>query len=196
MSERNESTRICKCCGLERQITDYDLNNNGRPIGMCKKCRRAQQTVSYLRNRENLSTNQVESLRGATQWLELCHQATGYVSGSRTRHGKIDFADPAELAEMRRVISAHGDSAAEETKVCKCCGTEKKISEFDLSNTKKPISICKTCRRAQQQINTLRQLDALNAAQSARLEAAEKHMAICEAATGFVTNRYTTKEES
>ena len=105
MSERNESTRVCKCCGIERSINEYDLNNNGRPIGVCRKCRRAQQTVSNLRNRDVLSTAQHERLLESTQWLELCQQNTGYTPRSRAKHDKIDFADPAELAELQRAIA-------------------------------------------------------------------------------------------
>ena len=78
-------------------------------------------------------------------------------------------------------------------KVCKCCGVEKEISEFDLSNTKKPISICKPCRRVQQQINNLSKLKTLNEAQSAKLKAAREYMAACEAATGFVTGGYSSR---
>ena len=81
----------------------------------------------------------------------------------------------------------------EELKVCKCCGVEKEISEFDLSNTKKPISICKPCRRVQQQINNLSKLKTLNEAQSAKLKAAREYMAACEAATGFVTGGYSSR---
>lgn len=80
-----------------------------------------------------------------------------------------------------------------ELKVCKCCGVEKEISEFDLSNTKKPISICKPCRRVQQQINNLSKLKTLNEAQSAKLKAAREYMAACEAATGFVTGGYSSR---
>lgn len=105
MSERDESTRVCKCCGIERSINEYDLNNNGRPIGLCRKCRRAQQTVSNLRNREVLSTRQTENLVRATEWLELCHQATGYTSGSRAKRSSIDLGDPNEIAELQRVIA-------------------------------------------------------------------------------------------
>lgn len=78
-------------------------------------------------------------------------------------------------------------------KVCKCCGVEKEVSEFDLSNTKKPISICKPCRRVQQQINNLSKLKTLNEAQSAKLKAAREYMAACEAATGFVTGGYSSR---
>ena len=81
----------------------------------------------------------------------------------------------------------------EGTKVCKCCGVEKEISEFDLSNTKKPISLCKPCRRAQQQINNLSKLTTLNEAQSAKLKAAREYMTACEAATGFVTGGYSSR---
>lgn len=80
-----------------------------------------------------------------------------------------------------------------ELKVCKCCGVEKDVSEFDLSNTKKPISICKPCRRVQQQINNLSKLKTLNEAQSAKLKAAREYMAACEAATGFVTGGYSSR---
>ena len=80
-----------------------------------------------------------------------------------------------------------------ELKVCKCCGVEKEVSEFDLSNTKKPISICKPCRRVQQQINNLSKLKTLNEAQSAKLKAAREYMAACEAATGFVTGGYSSR---
>ena len=78
-------------------------------------------------------------------------------------------------------------------KVCKCCGVEKEVSEFDLSNTKKPISICKPCRRVQQQINNLSKLKTLNEAQSAKLKAAREYMTACEAATGFVTGGYSSR---
>ena len=114
MSERNESTRVCKCCGFERSINDYDLNNNGRPISLCKKCRRAQQTISSLRDREMLSTCQSERLLAATQWLELCQQKTGYVSGTRVASSKIDFADPTEIAEMQKVIAERAAKANKE----------------------------------------------------------------------------------
>lgn len=114
MSERNESTRVCKCCGFERSINDYDINNNGRPISLCKKCRRAQQTIANLRNREMLSTKQSDKLIAAMQWLELCQQKTGYVSGSRVTHSKIDFADPTEIAEMQKAIAERITKANEE----------------------------------------------------------------------------------
>lgn len=114
MSERNETTRVCKCCGFERRITDYDINNNGRPINLCKKCRRAQQTMSNLRNREILSTKQSDKLIAATQWLELCHQTTGYVSGTRVRQNTIDFEDPDEIAKMKQTIAERLSKANEE----------------------------------------------------------------------------------
>lgn len=114
MSERNESTRVCKCCGLERSINEYDINNNGRPIRMCRKCRRAQQTISNLRKREVLSDVQHERLVEATQWLELCQQKTGYTPGSRTRQSKINFADPIELAEIRRDIAEQASKSNKE----------------------------------------------------------------------------------
>lgn len=105
MSERNESTRVCKCCGIERSINEYDINNNGRPIRMCRKCRRAQQTISNLRNRDVLSEAQHERLLEATQWLKLCQQNTGYIPGSRVRRDKIDFADPSEIAKLQQAIA-------------------------------------------------------------------------------------------
>lgn len=79
------------------------------------------------------------------------------------------------------------------TKVCKCCGVEKEISEFDLSNSRKPISLCKPCRRAQQQISTLSKLQHRTEAQSARLQAAINYMMQCEADTGFTTGGYSSK---
>lgn len=81
----------------------------------------------------------------------------------------------------------------EGTKRCKCCGVEKEVSEFDLSNTKKPISICKPCRRVQQQINNLSKLKTLTEAQSAKLKAAREYMMQCEASTGFVTGGYCSR---
>lgn len=114
MSERNESTRICKCCGIERSINDYDINNNGRPISLCRKCRRAQQTISNLHNYVELSTTQQEKLSNATQWLELCKQKTGYVSGSRARRDRIAFDDPNEIAEMQRAIAEQASKGNKE----------------------------------------------------------------------------------
>lgn len=81
----------------------------------------------------------------------------------------------------------------EGTKRCKCCGVEKEVSEFDLSNTKKPISLCKPCRRVQQQINNLSKLKTLTEAQSAKLKAAREYMMQCEASTGFVTGGYCSR---
>lgn len=81
----------------------------------------------------------------------------------------------------------------EGTKVCKCCGVEKEISEFDLSNSRKPISLCKPCRRAQQQISILSKLPKRTEAQSARLQAAINYMDTCNATTGFTTGGYSSK---
>ena len=81
----------------------------------------------------------------------------------------------------------------EGTKVCKCCGVENDLNEFDLSNSRKPISLCKPCRRAQQQISILSKLPNKTEAQSARLQAAINYMAACNATTGFTTGGYSSK---
>ena len=78
-------------------------------------------------------------------------------------------------------------------KVCKCCGVEKEISEFDLSNSRKPISLCKPCRRAQQQISILSKLPKRTEAQAARLQAAINYMNNCNAVTGFTTGGYSSR---
>lgn len=118
MSERNESTRVCKCCGIERSINEYDLNNNGRPIGVCRKCRRAQQTVSNLRSRDVLSEAQHERLLESTRWLELCQQNTGYTPRSRAKRDKIDFADPTELEKLQQGIAKKASNDTKEESKC------------------------------------------------------------------------------
>lgn len=98
-----ETTRKCRCCGIEQDIKNYDLAGNRRPIHVCRKCRYAQQTIANLRNvpPAELSFKQSDRLRAAKEWLETCRQNTGYVTNTRGGGvSKVDFRDPQALVAM------------------------------------------------------------------------------------------------
>ena len=81
----------------------------------------------------------------------------------------------------------------EETKVCKCCGTEKTLDCFDKRNDRKPINICKVCRRHQQRINNLSKISDPTENQQIQFTESMNYMEQCRAATGFCTGRYSSR---
>lgn len=97
-----ESTRKCRCCGIEQDIKNYDLAGNRRPVHVCRRCRYAQQTIANLRNvpANELSIKQADRLRTAKDWLETCRQNTGYVTNTRGATNKVDFSDPQALVAV------------------------------------------------------------------------------------------------
>ena len=99
MTNEVETTRKCRCCGIEQDITNYDLAGNRRPIHVCRRCRYAQQTIANLRNipPAELSFKQSDRLQKAKEWLETCRQNTGYVTNTRGGAAKVDFSDPQAL---------------------------------------------------------------------------------------------------
>lgn len=97
-----ETTRKCRCCGIEQDINNFDLAGNRRPVHVCRRCRYAQQTVSNLRNvpAEDLTIKQADRLQGAKEWLETCRQNTGYVTNTRGTANRVDFRDPQALVAV------------------------------------------------------------------------------------------------
>ena len=103
--------KTCKCCGVERKSTEFDKSNNGKRISICRKCRNAQQNVSNLSNRDDLTLKQEERLNDAIAWLAACKETTGYETRKRSR---VDFSDPEELEKMRQAAEARKLAALKE----------------------------------------------------------------------------------
>ena len=82
-----DETKRCKCCGDDLPISDFDRSNNGSPISLCKRCRRAQQKIANLSNMpdELMTLSRQQQLAEATQWMDACKKRTGFVTGTTTR---------------------------------------------------------------------------------------------------------------
>lgn len=80
-------------------------------------------------------------------------------------------------------------------KICKCCGATKPLEAFSLGNNRRPIGVCKECRRQQQIIANYRNVPAaeLTTTQALRYQTALEYMNRCKNATGFVTGKYSSK---
>lgn len=102
MVERIGNTRVCRCCGIEREINNFDLGGNRKPIHVCRKCRYAQQTISNLRDvpTDKLSDKQRARFEDAQSWLDKCREATGYVTSSRRSVSRVDFTNEQDIAAM------------------------------------------------------------------------------------------------
>ena len=103
--------KTCKCCGVERKSTEFDKGNNGKRIGICRKCRNAQQNVSNLSNRDDLTLKQEERLNDAIAWLAACKEATGYETRKRSR---VDFNVTEELEKIKQAAEARKLAASKE----------------------------------------------------------------------------------
>ena len=111
MVEKFESTRVCRCCGIERDIANFDLGGNRKPIHVCRKCRYAQQTISNLRNLlpEELSERQTARLNESQEWLQKCKEATGYVTNTRRAVERVDFTNQMDIAAMQAASAKKHD---------------------------------------------------------------------------------------
>lgn len=76
-------------------------------------------------------------------------------------------------------------------KICKCCGRKKDIGCFSLGNNRRPINICKECRKYQQIISNARGVNPLDMSpnQLIRFQEATDYMELCRLTTGFETGR-------
>lgn len=88
-----EGTKTCKCCGLTVDVNAFDKSNTGKPIGICKQCRRQQQRINDLSRRSTLSVAQQERLAEAINYMRACKQATGFETGKySSRIGAVSTA--------------------------------------------------------------------------------------------------------
>lgn len=82
-----DETKVCKCCGAAQPLNRFDRSNNGRPISLCRDCRRAQQTIANISNMpDNLLTeSRTQRLQEALRYMQACKEKTGFETGSTTK---------------------------------------------------------------------------------------------------------------
>lgn len=104
----SETSKTCKCCGCMKSIEEYSLNNNRRPIGVCKECRRHQQTLSNLRGIDPLtmSVRQFNRYSAAVEYMESCKAATGYETGKYSSRVGMPVASTTISASTTQILQA------------------------------------------------------------------------------------------
>lgn len=89
-----ENTKLCKCCGAKRELFEFDKSNSGKPIGICKVCRRHQQRITNLSKMDptKMSVSQHENYTASLAYMKDCKEATGFETGKYS--SRIGYTGP------------------------------------------------------------------------------------------------------